>query len=1404
MRKLNRVFLACLILVLGVTAGTIHVLHQYQVRRNVSVLLDRARRAEAANQKGKALESLTRYLAIRRNDGPTWLWYARLRDETTPPGRLREEVYQIHLEALGYNPGNLTLLRKCADLALEVQRYGEARGFLKNVYKNAPRDAQGEPTDAELEVLLGRCDEAERKFASVEGGRNEEHGEGAEYWYRTAIEHDPKQVDAYDRLARILRTELRRNEEADAQIDAMVKANPESARAHLNRWKYRSRFFGDADPADVEQALRLDPDDLEVLLAGSVIRERKKDMQAAREFLLKGQKLAPKNILFPLALSNLDEADGHPERAADVLRAAAQSNPNPELWYYLADFLITQDKPEAAAEAQLCVKRLRDGGAPEGYVQSLEARLLFRKEQWPAAISKINTARALLAKEPAMLTRLNLLLAECYRRMGDSASRMAALEEARKEETTGTLAGLTLARELVRSGKMDDAIAIHLQLADRRPESRLDAVKLLIEKALRLPLGQRDLRVAELQLEQAEKSLTGQAEEVGLLRCELLSAVGRFDEARRMVEAAQLKDSRNVRYRVALAAIARAQGNAPLAVQILQQAEKDLGPSLVSRLALIASWVSQGGDEARSAIPELAKSRTQIRETDQPTLLRSLAQAAFRLGDVPLARDCLGTLMALLPKDVEVMMELFDLELQTDRLDQARKLVDDMRAVEGDDGALWRYGEALYLIAQARRGDKRGLTNARNLASDVASRRRDWWGGVLLQGEIAELEGNLKDATDGYFRAIELGNSNPGLARRLVGLLNQFELSDQIDRLAQILKDRGLAVEDLTGVMALNAIRQKDFEKGVALARRAFPESSRRATDHLFLGQLLFSAGRSEEAEREFERAVELGRELPDAWLAWVRYLVQGKQTDRAKTVVEAAGKALPADRATVPLAQCYMLVGDAGQAEMLFEKALKASPSDPPTLRAAAAFYLSLKRNDRARELLTRLADLGNIEAGKDIAWARTTLSLMQIGDGASRLAGINQALEVIKQNLRENPYDLDNQRLKALLLSLRTSQRQDAIREFELLAAKNQLGPDGRFVLATLYSAEGRTEEYRAQMLQIVRDKKRNPRYLAQFIGFLIAGNDLAAARQWLGELESQEPESLAAMELNSAMLKKEMRDQDLLKFLQDRIKQNPDRVGDVALLLDRHGFATQAEQSYRADVDRVPRKPERVLTLASFLARHGRIDEAMTIVGQAWKTCPLERVSFLAMGIYDLPATNAAQRSHIEVWIAQAVQNQPGSSDLLTKLAGIRQRQQRFEEAESLLRKALTANAEDIRALNDLAWLVCQRRPDGLKDALELVDRAIDVAGEDPALLDTRAVVLMKLGKLSSAKQTLEKSLTLRPSSRAGHLHLAMVLLADDKAASRQALQKAEELGLTLETVDRLELKAYQALRDDLAQH
>ena len=1390
MRRINLVFLAGLVIALAVFGGASYLVRSYQLRRNASVLLDRARSAEADKDLGKAAESLSQYLSIKSQDGLTWAWYARVVDQQTPQGRGRADVYLVHEEALRFQPGDPQLERKCADLALELERYSDARRHLQLLHSRAPKDSHGEPADAELEDLLGQCDRGESKLAEAEG------------WFRKAIAHEPRQVDTYDRLARMLRTELRQPEKADPLIERMVKANPKSARAYLNRWRYRSEFLPKADPRDVQQALQLDPDDTDVLLEAAVVSEQKGDLAAARDYLRKGLKLAPRSTSFPLALARLELRDGHPDRAETVLREAVEASPQPELWYLLADILISLGKIEGKDQAGDYIDRLRDSGLlREGYVQFLEARVLVQRQQWPAAVSKINTARALLASDPQSMARLNLMLADCYGRLGLADQRLAALQQAAGAEATGGVAGPALADELARSGKLDEAVKIHLQLVDRRPESRLDLVRLSIRKALRQPRKQRDWQEVEQRLQQAEKALPGKTEELTLLRSELLAAQGRAEEARTLVEAARTKDPRNVRYRVALASIAQTQGNAALAMQILDQAEKELGPSLDLRLARLSSWISRGGAEAKAAIAELARTRTQLPPADQPAFLELLARAAYRLGELPLARKSLRELLGLQPDNLEVMMGLYDLALEANDLAEAGGLVAQIRRVEGEEGTHWRYGQALYLITLARRGDTKGLQLAQTLVSEIVARRGDWWGGPVLRGEIAEIKGDLDAATSDYLRAIELGNSKPSLARRLVGLLNQRQEFDQIDRVVQILEDRGVTLEELTVVQALNAIRKRDYDRGVTLARQAFPETSSRASDHLSLGRILVSAGRLEEGGKELRRAVELGPELPDAWLAYVQCLVQAKQLDQAKAAVEAARKAIPADRSTNTLAQCIALVGDAKQAEALFQQALAAHPGDSTTLRLAAGFYLDQQHKDQAQPLLTKLVDPKTGASTADVAWANRARGL--IGLGAGRLGGIDQALGLIEQNLKSNPYDFDDRRLRAILLSVRTSRRREAIRQLEALDTSNLLGPDDQFLLAYLYNAEGQQDRYRTEMLKILAGKEKNPRYLAHFIGFLIGRNELDQAGRWLAQLKRQEPDGLTTFELEAGLLKASKRDQGLLPFLQARARQHPDQIGAVARLLDQFGFARQAEDAYRADIARAPKEPELALALASFLARQHRLDESMDILKKAWTTCPPERVALLAIGIYDIPSANEAQKSQIEAWLVEAIQKRPEAAGLLPKLAAIRLRQGRFDEAETLFRQTLASDSENPQALNDLAWVLTHRLPGNSQEALELINRAIEVAGENPALLDTRAVIFLQMRQPARAIDDLGRALALRPSSRASYFHLARAhLMARNEAESRKALQRAEELGLKLETVDPLERESYQKLRQELS--
>jgi tetratricopeptide (TPR) repeat protein len=233
------------------------------------------------------------------------------------------------------------------------------------------------------------------------------------------------------------------------------------------------------------------------------------------------------------------------------------------------------------------------------------------------------------------------------------------------------------------------------------------------------------------------------------------------------------------------------------------------------------------------------------------------------------------------------------------------------------------------------------------------------------------------------------------------------------------------------------------------------------------------SAGRLEEGEKELRRAEELGPELPDAWLAYVQCLVQAKQLDRAKAAVAAARKALPADRATTTLAQCSALVGDAKQAEALFQQALAAHPGDSTTLRLAAGFYLDQQRKDQAQPLLTKLVNPKTGASTADVAWANRARGLL--GLGAGRLAGIDQALDLVKQNLKANPYDFDDRRLRAILLSVRTSRRQEAIRQLEALDRSNQLGPDERFLLAYLSNAEGQQDRTRPRCSRSLQARRR-----------------------------------------------------------------------------------------------------------------------------------------------------------------------------------------------------------------------------------------------------------------------------------------------------------------------------------------
>jgi tetratricopeptide (TPR) repeat protein len=667
---------------------------------------------------------------------------------------------------------------------------------------------------------------------------------------------------------------------------------------------------------------------------------------------------------------------------------------------------------------------------------------------------------------------------------------------------------------------------------------------------------------------------------------------------------------------------------------------------------------------------------------------------------------------------------------------------------------------------------------------------------------LAELrgEGDLDAAIADYLRSIELGCSQPGIARALVALLFQRQQFDQIDRVAQILQDRGQELHDLTLVSAINALRREEFERAVALARQAVPQASTLAKDHLALGQILVLAGRREAGGKELRRAVELDPGLPVARLALVQYLVQDKLMDEAKAALDEARKALPADRSALTLAQGFALVGETRQAEGLVREALAARPNDPAALRAAVDFYVSQGRSELAHALLKQLAAPKTRASAADLAWANRTRIKLLLSTG--RRADQDQALDLADRNLKMNPESVEDRRLKAEILARRPNERGKAIKILETVAGEGLLGVNERFLLARLYLGQREETKYRAEMLKLLGRSVRIPEHLVHFVAFLIDGNQLDEADRWLAELRKVEPQGLPAVDLGSRLLDLRKRRPELLSLLEARGREVPDQIGTIADLLNRYGFAKQAEAAYKAFVARDPKQPERVLALAGFLARQDRVPEAMEMLKKAWATCRPEQVATAALPVFDAPSASEDQKRQVEAWLVEAVRQRPESVLLTAKLGSIWVNQGRFDETEALCRRVLVSAPDNAGALNTLAWLLSMRDHGNADEAIKLMDRAIQILGASPPLADTRAVAYIKSGRLDQAVEELLAVRRLAPQKSSFALHLAWAYQAKGQGdQARLQLREAESLGLKSGSLNPLELTVFQRLQKEL---
>ena len=213
----------------------------------------------------------------------------------------------------------------------------------------------------------------------------------------------------------------------------------------------------------------------------------------------------------------------------------------------------------------------------------------------------------------------------------------------------------------------------------------------------------------------------------------------------------------------------------------------------------------------------------------------------------------------------------------------------------------------------------------------------------LLEADLEELHGNLEAAEECYRRAIELGERQPAVIRRVVQLLYERQRYPEAEQVIRKLleQQQNLVTGDLGRLAAEIAVRNQHHERALELAGHAVPADSTDYRDHIWLGQIFWAIGRQPQAENALRHAVRLADTVPDTWVALVHYLARTEQKNKAEAAIQDAQGKIPAERAPLALAQCYEALGRKDRAEEQYHLTLAAKPGDVLVLRSVADFYL-------------------------------------------------------------------------------------------------------------------------------------------------------------------------------------------------------------------------------------------------------------------------------------------------------------------------------------------------------------------------------------------------------------------------------------------------------------------------------
>ena len=464
----------------------------------------------------------------------------------------------------------------------------------------------------------------------------------------------------------------------------------------------------------------------------------------------------------------------------------------------------------------------------------------------------------------------------------------------------------------------------------------------------------------------------------------------------------------------------------------------------------------------------------------------------------------------------------------------------------------------------------------------------------------------------------------------------------------------------------------------------------------------------------------------------------------------------------------------------------------DPRLARRAAEIAITAKETDEALAAVRLWREL----APESEEAAQFYLSFILIGDNLA------DARPILEQRLKEaRPPTLGAVILQTQRLLARARDKAAAFRLLEEVLAEYKALPEMHLALSqAAYAANDlprAAQEARAALAiapssdlaaltlaQVLPDKDAALRSLADYLKanpksrdvrlayarFLVEQKQFDTARNEFGILLKEQPKDLTvlyALGLLSAQRNDLPAAEKHLKAYLAELEAQPDEERDPtqALLI----LAQISEE--RKDIpgalkwlEQIPQgTPQAYVSAqirrAQLVGKNGDIDAARKVLHDTKASGEEEELQLVAAEALLLrEADRGAEGLAV---LDEALQRFPDNTDLLYDHAMMAEKLDRLDVMETSLRKIMAIAPKNQNAYNALGYSLAERNI-RLEEAYTLVAKALELAPEDPFIMDSMGWVQFRLGRLKESEELLRRAYSLRPDPEIA-VHLGEVLWA-----------------------------------------